>query len=193
MIPRRETETLVELALTRLSLEKKDNPVIFDLCAGTGCIGLSLAKLIPSSKVFLAEFSEEAFFYLNKNKDSFALNNTSLIKADIFAGPKVFDLPRPDLIISNPPYVESRQISSLQKEVGCEPYIALDGGEDGLNFYRTLSTDWFPFLKSDGFMAVECGEGQAEDICKIFSFEEIDGCDIYSDLSKVDRFVFASK
>jgi len=193
LIPRRETETLVELALSHLNEQKKENPVIYDLCAGTGCIGLSLAKLLPSSEVFLLEIYDDALFYLNKNNDSLALKNTKILKNNIFDGPNALNLPRPDLIISNPPYVESGQISNLQKELEYEPLAALDGGEDGLDFYRSLSKDWFPILKEDGFMAMECGESQADEICKIFNSEKFVRCDVYTDLSKIDRFVFANK
>ncbi|HRT81687.1 MAG TPA: hypothetical protein P5127_00840, partial [Oscillospiraceae bacterium] len=124
---------------------------------------------------------------------SLALKNTKILKNNIFDGPNALNLPRPDLIISNPPYVESGQISNLQKELEYEPLAALDGGEDGLDFYRSLSKDWFPILKEDGFMAMECGESQADEICKIFNSEKFVRCDVYTDLSKIDRFVFANK
>lgn len=165
LIPRPETEMLVDFALEYLS--DKKNPVVFDLCAGSGCIGLSVAKNRPDAKVFLLEKSEAAFRYLSQNKELNGCSNAELIGGDLFDGFEGFDLPEPDLILSNPPYIESAEIPLLQKEVLREPSMALDGGDDGYDFYRALALKWLPFCK--GAIAVECGENQTETIENLFS------------------------
>lgn len=160
LIPRPETELLVDFALDYL--KDKSNPVILDLCSGTGCIGLSVAKNLPSSKVILVEKSEKAFSYLQKNLERFGCENVTAVKGDIFRGFDCFDIPKPDLILSNPPYIESSEIATLQSEVLLEPSMALDGGEDGLDFYRAINEKWLPYCI--GAVALECGEDQAEAI-----------------------------
>lgn len=165
LIPRPETEMLVDFALDYL--KDKQTPVVFDLCAGSGCIGLSVAKNRPDAKVFLLEKSDKAFAYLEANKTKLGCDNATLIGGDLFSGFGNFDLPTPDLILSNPPYIESAEVPLLQKEVLREPSMALDGGEDGYDFYRALADVWLPFCK--GAIAVECGENQTEAIEKLFS------------------------
>lgn len=165
LIPRPETEILVDFALDYL--KDKNNPVVFDLCSGSGCIGLSVAKNIPDSKVFLLEKSDDAFDYLEKNLRSIGCKNATAVKCDIFDGFEKIGLPVPDLILSNPPYIESDDIPSLQSEVLFEPSMALDGGNDGLDFYRAICDKWLAYC--NGAIAVECGEGQAEIIEKMFS------------------------
>lgn len=165
LIPRPETELLVEFALKYL--KSKENPVVFDLCAGSGCVGLSVAKNVTSSRVYLIEKSRDAFAFLEENKKRLGCGNAELISGDIFSGLEAFGLPSPDLILSNPPYIESADIKALQSEVLKEPLMALDGGEDGLMFYRAIAEKWLPFCS--GAVAVECGENQSDDIKNIFS------------------------
>lgn len=165
LIPRPETEMLVDFALE--FLRDKKIPVVFDLCAGSGCIGLSVAKNRPDSKVFLLEKSDKAFAYLKANKELLACDNAELISGDLFSGFEGFDLPKPDLILSNPPYIESAEIPLLQQEVQKEPSMALDGGEDGYDFYRALASLWLPYC--NGAIAIECGENQTKTIEDLFS------------------------
>lgn len=165
LIPRPETELLVDFALEYL--KSKSNPVVFDLCSGTGCIGLTVARHRPDSKVYLFEKSTDALKYLNENKKFLSCDNAQVIQGDIFKGFSAFDVPKPDLILSNPPYIESKEIPSLQSEVLYEPSMALDGGDDGLDFYRAIADYW---LKDCGCaVAVECGEEQADSIKMMFS------------------------
>lgn len=164
LIPRPETEILVEKSLGLI--KDINNPVIFDLCAGSGCIGLTLARLIPNCEVFLFEKSESAFEYLKKN--AIGIKNVHLINEDIFVS-DCQKYKQPDLIVSNPPYINTDELTSLQKEVRFEPSMALDGGDDGLDFYRIISQKWLPCLKENGFVAVECGEKQSGEIEKLFS------------------------
>lgn len=183
LIPRPETELLVDFALDYIKDIK--NPVVFDLCAGSGCIGLSVAKNCPEAKVFLVEKSSEAYFYLEKNLKKIGCGNAKLICGDVFEGFQAFDLPKPDLILSNPPYIESDDIEGLQSEVHYEPTMALDGGKDGLIFYRAIAEKWLPFCK--GGAAVECGEGQADSIKSMFSsaFAETYSMKDFNDIERV--------
>lgn len=189
LIPRPETELIVDLSLDYLSenfdaepedemdniyrivygkdacRSEKKTPLVLDLCAGTGCIGTTIAKNFPNSKVFEVEKSHKAFEYLKQNIALNKVNNVTPFLDDVIEGCKHLAESSKfyfDLIVSNPPYVKSDEISGLQKEVGFEPRMALDGGEDGLMFYRCISDKWLPRLKSGGLMLLECGEDQAD-------------------------------
>ncbi len=186
LIPRQETELLVETASQRIKEMK--SPIIFDLCAGTGCIGLSVAKLFKDASVYLLEKSDDAFVYLNRNKERLNISNAVLVKADIYKGFCGFGLPEPDIILSNPPYVRTGEIPLLQKELKYEPYMALCGGEDGLDFYRCIIKMWLSHIKKGGFAAFECGENQAEYICN-FASNIVQYYEIKKDLNGITRVV----
>ena len=166
LIPRPETEELVELAIKEA--KKIKNPVIYDLCAGSGCIGISVAKKLSSSKVFCVEKSGKAFEYLKKN--SKGVENAAEILADINDD---VDLPKADIIISNPPYIKTDDIKGLQKELSFEPEIALDGGKDGLDFYRIIKEKYSSKLKGGGMFLFEIGNEQGKDIISLFGSAEI--------------------
>ncbi|MDR1464147.1 MAG: peptide chain release factor N(5)-glutamine methyltransferase [Oscillospiraceae bacterium] len=166
LIPRPETELLVRAALDFLA--DRDRAVVYDLCAGSGCIGLSVAKHCPGADVWLLEKSETALGYLRENTTAFALPNIHVLPADVLLLPDPA-LPPPDLLLSNPPYIPAGEIDSLQREVHQEPRLALDGGPDGLLFYRALADLWLPLLRPGGRISVECGEGQAEEIAALFA------------------------
>ena len=166
LIPRPETEILVDFAVDEI--RKNDYKIVFDLCCGSGCIGLSIAKMYPEIKVFCIDISDKALEYTRKNKELLSCDNVTVVKADILDGSSFIGLPRPDIIISNPPYICSSEIPLLQKEVGFEPVLALDGGEDGLVFYHALSEIWYPLVNRNGYLAMECGEEQANSILSLF-------------------------
>ena len=188
LIPRPETEILVEKVLERI--KSINEPVIFDLCSGSGCIGLSIKKIRTDAKVFLVEKSDDALFYLKNNcrKLCGELNDTTVIQGDILQFESFDGLPHADVIVSNPPYIRSNEIPGLQSEVLREPHLALDGGEDGLIFYRVLVNKWSKKLKSEGFMAFECGENQANDICDLFAKINFDK-EIINDYNNIQRIV----
>ncbi|GHV29523.1 release factor glutamine methyltransferase [Clostridia bacterium] len=161
LIPRPETESLVEEALKELSFVK--SPIVFDLCSGTGCIGISVAKSRPDSKVYLIEKSAEAFGYLKKNAELHALDNLIPINEGIFEFlPDV----KADLIVANPPYVKTAEIEDLQKEVLFEPRVALDGGIDGLDFYKGIVEGFKGCFKLGGRFIFEVGFGQMDDVLR---------------------------
>lgn len=183
LIPRPETEELVDLALKYA--KKFANPIIYDLCSGTGCIGISVAKKIPSSTVYCVEKSEDAFYYLQKNADG--ISNVNIINDDICND---IDLPMADIIISNPPYIKSSEIDNLQSEVQMEPKIALDGGDDGLYFYRVISDKWSNKLKSNGYLLLEIGNDQGVTIVDALS--SFDNINVIKDIYGNDRMVVAN-
>lgn len=170
LIPRPETEELTDLAVK--IAQKIENPVVIDLCSGSGCIGISIAKKIKTSTVYLVEKSEKAFYYLLKNAKD--VPNVNSLNKDIFALPQI---EKADIIVSNPPYINSGDIDSLQKEVQREPRMALDGGQDGLDFYRFIAENYKDYLKPDGVLLFEIGETQADavaDILKSNSYSDIE-------------------
>ena len=189
LIPRPETEMLVEYALD--FLKDKKNPVVIDLCSGSGCIAISVAKHLPNAKVYAIEKSDLAFPYLKKNIWLNCVFNVSAVHGDIFDRTLLSDI-KPDLILSNPPYIRSSEIASLQSEVRNEPSMALDGGEDGLIFYREIANGWLDRLGTGGAIAVECAEDQTEDIIRMFS-EKTQYAEAFNDLSGLPRTVTAIK
>lgn len=190
LIPRPETEILVDTAL-KLIKGREENTEAFDLCTGSGCIAVSLAKYNKEVSLTAIDSSNEALALANENAE---LNNVTgrvkTVKGDVLNG--YFNYCKEnslDIIVSNPPYVKTGDISSLQKEVSLyEPKLALDGGEDGLMFYRTIIKGWKNSLKTEGFMCFECGEGQAEDIEKLFlenGFVDIKPAEDYNGIIRV--------
>ncbi len=185
LIPRPETEMLVIEANTYL--KGKENPIVYDLCAGSGAIGLSVAKFNPFSTVYLFEKYDGALGYLRKNAELLGLSNVHILKYDIFDGCPC-DLPKADVLLSNPPYIKDSEVKTLQKEVGFEPDTALKGGEDGLLFYRAIHDKWYDAVKKGGIFVFECGDGQSEDIRSIFSDKQCEISVLY-DFNDIDRTV----
>ncbi len=189
LIPRPETELLIDIALK--FAENKENITCFDLCSGSGCIGITVSKLIKDADVTVLEKSDEALKYLLKNKAHNSADNVTVIQGDLFDGADLFDGKKCDILLSNPPYIRRDVISSLQREVLSEPQMALDGGADGLDFYRAIAEKWFCCVKSDGMVAVEIGEEQGSDVRQIFSkyFKTVN---VIKDFSGNDRVVTAT-
>lgn len=189
LIPRPETELLVDFA--KDYLKDKENPVVFDLCSGSGCIAVSVASAVKNAKVYAVEKFDAAYSYLEKNIAHNGVNNVTAVKGDIFDSSLLRDI-RPDLILSNPPYIRSEELPFLQQEVRREPSTALDGGRDGYDFYRVLASDWLQRLPKGGAMAVECAEDQADEISQMF-FLSRSRVNIINDLSGFPRVVTAVK
>ena len=188
LIPRPETEELVDRSISLI--RKNSFKTVYDLCSGSGCIGLSIAKECPDVQCFLFELYDDALFYTEKNTQLLSLSNVKIIKHDVLSGyPE--NIPCADMIISNPPYIESYLIPELQTEVLREPLTALDGGDDGLIFYRTFFEKWTDKLKVNGYFAFECAENQTDAIADLAG-----SCYIntkYKDIYGNDRFVFSLK
>lgn len=187
LIPRPETELTVEIVADALRTMKKKNSVVMDLCAGSGCIGISIAHGYPHTTVYLLENSPAALKYLRENIALSGVDNAIALEADVFAGFDVLDLPVPDVLVSNPPYIPTRDITGLSEEVRSEPKEALDGGEDGLRYYRLLRKMWFPRLRPGGILVMEVGDEQADTVSALFS-DAGDIC-VYNDFCAIPRVV----
>ena len=187
LIPRPETELLVEFAIK--FLKDKENPVVFDLCSGSGCIAVSVAKAVADSQVYAVEKYDAAYAFLEKNIAHNGVKNVKPLKGDLFNTSLLRDVV-PDLILSNPPYIRSDEVPFLQREVRREPVTALDGGTDGYDFYRVLASDWLQRLPKGGAMAVECAEDQADEISQMFYLAR-SSVNIINDLSGFPRVVTA--
>lgn len=189
LIPQPDTETLVEEVIN-ICKEKTENIKILDICTGSGAIGISIAKYIENVKVILSDISMDALEVAKKNaKDNNVEDKIEIIESDMFEN--ISD--KFDIIVSNPPYIESEVISTLDKEVQNEPHIALDGGEDGLKFYRVLAEQSKKYLNDNGTICLEIGYNQREAVEEIL--KECNYKNIYSkkDLSGNDRIVVAKK
>lgn len=164
LIPREDTSTVVELCLSSIKEQGFEKPAILDLCAGSGAIGVALGKYADNSTIISLEFSKEAMNYLTKNIQHNCCENVIAVYGDIFKDNLKFSEEEFDVIISNPPYIISNEIKTLQKEVQFEPILALDGGTDGYDFYRKIIFDWSRCLKKGGVMVFELGENQFETV-----------------------------
>ena len=186
LIPRSDTEILVETAIDYI--KKNDVKVVFDLCAGSGCIGISVARVFPEIQVFCVELSDVAFSYLEKNSVLNNVKNVKAIKGDITEICDGTDIGKIDVLLSNPPYIITSEIETLSREVRKEPVMALDGGEDGFYFYDLISEKWLSSMRRGAFVAFECGETQAialREKVKPFSAD----IRIHNDLNGIQRVV----
>lgn len=192
LIPRPETELLVDFALDFLRKSDGSEPVIWDLCAGSGCIGLAIAVNCPRCRVLSLEKSSKAYSFLQQNVELCGMQDrVTPILGDLLSGPGILlseTSQNPTVIVSNPPYIEQSEISELQTEVQFEPSMALDGGKDGLLFYRSLAEQWLPCLKKGGLLAVECGERQGNEIASLFQ-PYCEKADIFFDYAGLERGV----
>lgn len=183
LIPQPDTEVLVEEVINIA----KDNksPKILDLCTGSGAIAISIKKNIPDAKITATDISRKALKVAKINKEK---NNTEieLIKSNMFK--KIKDTF--DIIVSNPPYIKTKVIKTLDKEVQNEPHIALDGGQDGLKFYKIIINQAHEYLKENGFLCLEIGYDQKEEVINLIK-ENGNYKNIYSkkDLAGNDRII----
>lgn len=190
LIPRPDTECLCEAAAQRLN--NKTSPRVLDLCAGTGCVGLGVASLVPGARVTAVELSPAALPYLEENRRRYPHYDLTVRQADVLADYPAFP-DGYDAILSNPPYIPTGDLAGLQREVRQEPTLALDGAEDGLLFYRTIAEHWCEKLTPDGFCAVEIGVGQAADVTALFAANGLENTEVLRDLAGIERVVIARK
>lgn len=192
LIPRPETEILCNYVLDYIK-DFKDTPYVGDLCSGSGCIGLTIKHKRPDAYVNLFEKSISALACINENAKALCPNQFLAVTiGDIFQIDSYGTLPEFDVLVSNPPYIKSSEIPNLQKEVQFEPKMALDGGEDGMIFYRFIIENWIRFLKKDGMFAFECGEGQADEIKELLEKNDF-RTEVIKDYRDVDRFVIGKR
>ncbi len=188
-IPRKETEILVNEIVKKV--DKNFNGNIVDLCSGTGSIGIGLKRRIEKTNVFCIEKSPKAFEYLEYNKKSLNVD-INCILGDIFSEVNNFKDRMFDVIVSNPPYIRTSDIKNLDANIQYEPKLALDGGEDGLYFYRKILSTWKRKLKINGFFAFEIGYDQDEEMKGIVKNENLKHMDFVKDDNGYNRVCICS-
>ena len=167
LIPRDDTCAVTSLAIQKaLFLDK--GPRILDLCTGSGCIGLAIASRVKDARVTLADISKDALAIAKKNT---VLNHmtgrVSCVQSDALGRPSAF-LGKFDMIVSNPPYITTQEMTELPDSVrDFEPHLALHGGTDGLDFYRSIVENYTEALKPGGYLCFEFGMGQGDGVCRI--------------------------
>ena len=182
LVPRQDTEVLVETVLEELKPEAD----VLDMCVGSGCIIHSLARLGKGIRAAGVDISEEALKVAEKNREKLAVE-VALIQSDLFESVEG----QFDVIVSNPPYIRTAVIEELKEEVKFhDPYIALDGKEDGLYFYRKIVDESRRFLKPNGKLYFEIGHDQGEDVKKLMEDAGFSGVSVKKDLAGLDRVVF---
>ena len=183
LIPRADTELLVD---TALELARSfEGAEILDLCSGSGCVAIAIAKNLPGAKITALELSESAAGYMRRNIER---NNVevSAVLGD------VFDYEHPagiNIITANPPYIAENEFAELEPELSHEPRMALSGGEDGLDFYRAIAKRYKPQLMPGGYICFEVGLGQSEVVYGILSQNGFEGIEVRADLRGIERVV----
>ena len=182
LIPRADTETIVETCL--LALAPVPAPAIWDLCSGSGAIALALASRRPDARILAAELSEEALPYLRQNIAALAPDQVTAVQTDVLT-----QLPDGlcDLIVSNPPYITGADMQTLSPQVRREPELALYGGEDGLRFYRQLTHSCYDHLRPGGWLIFEIGYDQGESVPALLRQRGFDQVFCRNDLAGVPR------
>lgn len=186
LIPRQDTEILVEEVI---NIAKKNNAKkILDLCTGSGAIAVSLAKYLPQAEITAIDISNEALKIAKKNAISNNVENQiTFISSDMFTN---LNEEKFDIIVSNPPYIKTNVIKNLDIQVQNEPYIALDGGKDGLDFYKKIINESYQYLKYNGYLCLEIGFDQKIDVIELIeNIESFTGTYSKKDLFDNDRII----
>ncbi|MBI5075703.1 MAG: peptide chain release factor N(5)-glutamine methyltransferase [Nitrospirae bacterium] len=206
LIPRPETELLVEEVTKTVKGEtlsmdssEKNSPRIthyasrmfLDICTGTGCIALALARQFPDAEVYGTDLSREALTYAKKNAMANGIKNVTFLQGSVFDPVKGKKF---DIITANPPYIRRDEIETLQREVrDWEPVAALDGGMDGMDFYRAILSSAGDHLNPDGYIFLELGYDQSEDVQKIARAEGFREVAIINDYAGIGRILVATQ
>ena len=191
LIPRDDSCALAELAMKRARYLDKD-PRILDLCTGTGCIGLAIADRVKDARVTLGDISPEALGVAKKNVARLKLGGrVSCLRVDALQPAPAF-LGKFHMIVSNPPYITTAEMQTLDASVrDYEPHLALHGGDDGLIFYRAIVENFTPALRPGGLLAFEFGEGQGDAICRLLEENGYDVLDRVQDFNQTERALIA--
>jgi len=191
LIPRPETELLAERASSHLQAHTNATRVL-DLCTGSGAIAISIAKILPLIKVTASDISEQALGTARKNAFELSVSDRiDFIKSDLFCSIEREACEKEyDLIVTNPPYIKTDELADLQREIKeHEPLSALDGGADGLDFYRRIAFDARSYLHKNGCLLAEIGAAQTQDVSEIFLSNGFSSVEVFQDLSGRDRIV----
>jgi release factor glutamine methyltransferase len=168
LIPRPDTEILVEEVIKIAN--KMNKPVILDLCTGSGAIAVSLAKYVKNATVYASDISSKALEVAKENANQNDIDNIKFVESDLFENIEKIKF---DIIVTNPPYIRTDVIENLDEEVKKEPLIALDGGKDGLDFYRKIIFQAKEYLKINGYLCFEIGYDQKIDVIELIENEKI--------------------
>lgn len=191
LCPRADSEVVCETAIELL--QDVEAPVVYDLCAGTGCLGLGIARAVPGAKVTCVEFSHDAWPYLTANVAALGGKTTQAELADVLTYYTQIESASVDLIISNPPYLTAQEMESLMPETAKEPAAALDGGRDGLDFYRVLVRQYRDAVRPGGWLVLEIGYAQAEAVLALGKAAGWQAGTCRKDAGGNDRVVFFRK
>jgi len=189
LIPRIDTEVLAREAINLIN-RKVWQTRLLDLCAGSGCIGLAVAANAPSCRIVMIDASEKALSVCRANmlKTNLSRHITAM-DADILKKPPAI-LGEFDVIVSNPPYIPTADLESLDESVkDYEPKFALDGGEDGMDYYHAIAGNWKKLLKPGGHLALECGIGQSAAVRYILKQNEFTDIKTYKDTLGIERVI----
>lgn len=189
LIPQPDTENLVEevIYISEQIREKEKNVLrILDMCTGSGAIAISISKLIKETRVFASDISSDAIKIAEENASR---NNANVVFFESNLFRKISELYKFDIIVSNPPYIEKETIKTLPEEVQKEPRLALDGGIDGLDFYRKIIEEAKKYLNKDGYLLFEIGYNQRESVEKLLKANGYKNIYSRKDLSGNDRIV----
>ena len=193
LIPRPDTETLVEHVLGICHRKGLKKPKIADLCSGSGCIAVALKKEIPEAEVYAVELSEKALYYLRQNTELNDCGDIRIISGDVLKSETARRISELDILVSNPPYLTTQDMNELMTEVRYEPESALFGGEDGLDFYRAITELWRASVKDGGYIAYELGLGQHEAVKAILETNGFGDVELQRDGAGIIRTVAALK
>lgn len=191
LIPRDDTCAVAELAI-RQALFLDQNPRILDLCCGSGCIGLAIAKRVKDARVTLADLSQSALTIARENTAMHKMGGrVRCVRVDAMQPASTF-LGKFDLIVSNPPYVTAEEMKELPVSVrDYEPHMALYGGEDGLDFYRAIAGNFTRALRPGGYLCLEFGMGQGDAVCRILQEHDYTILERTKDFNDRERAVLA--
>lgn len=186
LVPREDTEVLVEAGADFIG---DKNMRVLDLCSGSGAVALGIVSKCKNARVTAAELSEEAAFYLRKNVLKYGGGRCEILMGDI-TKPEIYEkIETADVILSNPPYIPAGVIETLSLDVKKEPRMALDGGGDGLYFYRIILKEYKRCLNPGGLLAVEVGWDQSQTVAKMFKQSGFCNVEIKNDLAGIGRVV----
>ncbi len=186
LTPREDTEVLVRCAADFIGAEKMTG---LDLCGGSGAVGLGVVSLCDKAEVTEAELFDAPLAVMAENVPAFGQGRVTVKKLDVLDKSAIKVYSELDFIVSNPPYIETAEISTLQEEVQKEPAEALDGGEDGLVFYRFITENWSKALRKGGLLAFEIGETQAADVTALMEKAGFEKITTIKDMAGLDRVV----
>ena len=194
LIPRQDTEVLVEAVIKAMKAKAWENPHVLDMCTGSGAIGVSIAANIPDAVITMTDVSDKAISVADVNAHNNDVNRRCMFQVgDMFKALSKGE--KYEVFVCNPPYIETKVIDTLQSEVkNFEPRIALDGGKDGLDYYRQIADNAGRFIKKGGLIALEIGDKQAKSVKKLLEETEQYGKPyVIKDLAGLDRAIIAER